>query len=613
MASLVSSGGGLNRHSITYFRILLQKGLYEEAFVLAVAASRTKEYQHGLSMFEQLLEFLPDELEVRYNYAVMLEKSNRFSEASNQYRLLFESAPAYVNGAIGYARAQAAEQKYCQAVTLLQDTLAYVPENMVLLAAYANALIFAGEPERALIYYRIIFETAPDDRRTTGNFLYTLLMVRDVPARIIAEELERWSTVPVLFRRVVAAGRQLADLGPQQVAGFHRMVGRLLEAGMSYERPGWIRKPTEERRLKIGYLSSDLYSHPMGYLMQGVIPNHDYDRFEIYVFSPFAQRDGLTAELRHYVDHWVVIESGNRDSAAELIRSLQLDLLVELSGHTGDNWLDLCARRLAPLQLTWGGYPSSTGLTFIDYLIADRVSLPDDEVPFYSEKPLRLQRSYACFIPPKEAPLPAPLPAERHQMVTFGCFFTVHKLSISTVELWGGLLRAMPNARLYLKARAFDDEAVRRNCLEKFMKLGVAAERLDLAGGSPRIEMLDDYRHIDIALDPFPYQGGITILEAAWMGVPTLLLRSHRPPFVRHGENYLVQLGLADWIADTPEEYLVKAASWASNLQGLSDLRNRLRLQMAASSICDTAGFTRDLEAAYEQAWYELTEGLNSR
>lgn len=603
MATLVRSGGVLNRHGVTYFSILLQKGLYEEAFALAVDATRSNDSRQALGMFKELLEHLPDELEVRYNYAVMLEKTNQLLDASNQYRLLFESAPDYANGAIGYARSLASERRCCQAVTVLHEALIHAPENMVLLAAFANALIFAGEPERALIYYRIVFESAPDDRRTTGNFLYALLMVSNLPPYIVVEELDRWSGAPTLFRRVVTAGSQLANLGAQQVAAFHRAVGQLLETGQSPGRPGWIKQQTEERRLRIGYLSSDLYNHPMGYLMQGVIPNHDHSSFEVFVLSPFAERDDLTAGLKRSVDHWIVIDPTNRESAIKLIRTLQLDLLVELSGHTGDNWLDLCARRLAPVQLTWGGYPSSTGLTSIDYVIADQVSLPDDEALFYSEKPLRLHRGYACFIPPEEAPLPALLPAKNHNNITFGCFFTVHKLSISTVELWGELLQALPNARLYLKARAFDDAAVRNNCLKKFVEQGVAAERLILAGGSPRIEMLDDYRHIDIALDPLPYQGGVTILEAAWMGVPTLLLRGNRPPFIRHGENYLTQLGLSDWIADTREGYLDKAAGWSSNLQELANLRGRLRSQMARSPICDTTGFTRDLEAAYQQAW----------
>lgn len=572
---------------------------------MAVDAASRNEYQLGLGMFGDLLEYMPEELEVRYNYAMMLEKTNLLPAASIQYRLLFNSAPGYANGAIGYARTLASERMYCQAVTVLHDALHHKPESMVLLAAYANALIFAGEPERALIYYRIIFEATPEDRRTTGNFLYALLMVRAVPALIVAQEIERWSSVPVLSRQVVTAGRQLVDISAQQVAEFHRAVGRLLEAGPPPERPDWIKRPTEERRLRVGYLSSDLYNHPMGYLMQGVIPNHDLSSFEIFVLSPFGERDGLTAELKRYVDHWVVIDPANRELSVKLIHSLRLDVLVELSGHTGDNWLDLCTRRLAPLQLTWGGYPSSTGLTTIDYLIADRVSLPDDEALFYSEKPLRLHKGYACFIPPEEAPAPASLPATNSEIITFGCFFTVHKLSSSTVALWSGLLRAIPNARLFLKARAFDDEAVRNNCLEKFMSQGISAERLILAGGSPRIEMLDDYRHVDIALDPLPYQGGVTILEAAWMGVPTLLLRGSRPPFIRHGENYLVQLGLSDWIADTPEEYLAKAVSWGRNLNELADLRDRLRSQMASSPICDTVGFTRDLEAAYQQAWLE--------
>jgi len=602
----------MSQYATTYFNLLMQKKLYEEAFVLAVDAVSRNECQQSLCMFRLLLDQLPDALEVRYNYAMMLEKTGAKPEASNQYRLLFESAPEYAQGALGYGRILISEQGYCRAVRVLQESLRLNPDSMSLVAAYANALIFAGEPERALIYYRIIFDLAPDDRRTIANFLYTLLMVRNVPAGIVAEELECWSAVPLLFQRAVVAGRQLADLVPKQVTDFHRSVGRLLEGSQLPERPDWLKQLEDQRRLRIGYLSSDFYNHPMGYLMQGVLPNHDRSSFEIFCLSPFAERDGLAAELKKCVDHWIVVDAADRESAALLIRSLQLDILVELSGHTGDNWLDLCARRVAPIQLTWGGYPSTTGLSCIDYLIADRTSLPDDEAPFYTEKPLRLNRGYACFIPPDKAPSPTALPAQGCGTLTFGCFFTVHKLSSSTVELWSALLRALPDARLLLKAKAFGDDEVKNNCLNRFVGQGIAPERLILTGGSPRIEMMAEYGHIDIALDPLPYQGGVTILEAAWMGVPTLLLRGSRPPFIRHGENYLEQLGLGDWIADTLEEYLDKAVDFGSNLQRLAELRAGLRQQMASSSICDTVGFTRDLEEAYNHVWLTTCHQNNS-
>lgn len=572
---------------------------------LGTALSRTGDFSSALPHHRHAVALAPDNPMLLYNLGFALEKSGEHEEAEQHYLAAWRLDAGYDKAVVGYARMLTARQQFGRAVSVLREALRHSPGSRELLAAFANALIFAGEPERALLYYRMLYGLAPDDRKTVANFLYSLLMVREISPDVAAEELEAWSDAPSLLRAVALSSRQLASLEARQVADYHRSAGKRIEGGTAADDTGWLRRRDERRRLRIGYLSSDLYNHPMGYLMQGVLPNHDRSQFEVFVFSPFAERDGLTALLKEAAEHWIVLDAADRKGAAGLIREARPDILIELSGHTGDNWLDICAGRLAPIQASWGGYPSTSGLSAIDYIVADPVSLPPQDEPYYAERPLRIPRGYACFIPPADVPAPASLPATQNGFVTFGSFLTLHKLSSDTVALWSRVLRALPESRLYLKARALGDPEVVEAVLRKFEREQVGRERIIVAGGSPRLEMMAEYRLVDICLDPVPYQGGVTILEAAWMGVPTLLRRGSRPPFIRHGENYLVQLGLADWIAESDDEYVRKAAASSSDLTGLAILRSRLRQQMAGSPICDTVGFTRDLEAAFEHAWSE--------
>lgn len=586
--------------SSRYLDMLLLKGLHEEAFAIATACAHRGEQELALAMFRRLLEEHPEEPTVRYNYAALQEKLGLHADAREQYRMLSEELPEYGNAAIGYARMLEQGRQYCCAVKVLRLAAAASPEDSRVAAALGNSLVMAGEPEAALLWYRVALTLSCDDRAVISNFLYTLLMVNTISADTAANELEQAAECPLLAIRLTNAARQLYDISGNVVTTLHTIFGKSLKG----DRPvRWL--PVEKPhggRIRIGYISADLYSHPVGYFLEGVLPNHDRQRWEVFVFTPYDERDQLTAKLKSASEHWLVLDGGNRDNMLKQVQDCNLDIAVDLAGHTGGNYLDLFAQGLATIQITWGGYPGTTGLAAMDYIIADNVALPPAEESFYSERALRLPHDYVSFVPPEKAPLPGPLPATTRGGITFGSFNTVQKLNSDTLALWGGVLRAIPDARLFLKAKGFDDPQVCSAFLQKLAMEGVMPEQVYLEGYSSRLEVMAAYRQVDIALDPYPYQGGVTVLEALWMGVPTLVLRGSRAPFVRHGESHLSNVGLTDWIAASEEEYIAKSVAWSRDLPGLATLRNRLRLQMAASPICNTAGFTRDLETAFKCA-----------
>lgn len=569
----------------------------QDLFAEAVEHARNGSYQRALILFQQLLEVCPLEHAIHNNYAYVLEKLGYHAEAEAEYRSLFEQMPGYVNGALGYAGTLEKRKKYMAAADVLRHAVITAPDDPKLLSGLGNSLIMAGDAEAALLWYGLSLEINQWDRTTASNFLYTLLMVAEIQPRVVAKELEAVAFCPALAFRISRIYPHLRHITSEFLVRMHRHFGKLLGVNTSSLQCTAI---VQAERIKVGYVSADLYSHPVGYFLEGVIPLHDRNRFEIFVFSPYSERDGLTAKLKNSAEHWVELNDADHSGALRQIRKCALNIAVDMAGHTGGNYLDLFAQGLAPVQISWGGYPGTTGLECMNYIIADRVALPPEDIQYYTERPIYLSHGYVSFIPPGDAEVPGDLPALSSGFITFGSFNTVQKLNSRTLALWGAVLRALPESRLLLKAKGFDDHLVCNMFIEKLAEEGVSPERLTLEGHSPRNELLTAYQRVDIALDPVPYQGGITVLEALWMGVPTLVLKGNRPPFIRHAESHLMRSGLGDWIAASEEEYVSKAIVCSNNLHILSNLRKCLRQQMAVSSICNADGFTRELEGAYE-------------
>ncbi|QOX80342.1 hypothetical protein FY034_15825 [Trichlorobacter lovleyi] len=558
--------------------------------------------QQALDLFNELLQLLPDSLQVRYNYALMLEKTGQQTEALQQYRLLFEQAPDYGKAAIGYARMLERHSCYVQAVEVLRQAVTLSADLPEIAAALGNSLVMAGKAEAALLWYGIALSGNRYDRTVVSNFLYTTLMVTEIsPVTLMSEAVLLAGNIG-LVENLYKQAAWLEELTGQKIVSLHKQLARHLGyAENSFHAGGTV----EPGRIRIGYISADLYTHPVGFFLEGVVQNHDRNHWEVFIFAPYADRDRLTQKLKTSVEHWILLDDSDRQGALIRIRECNLAIAIDMAGHTGGNYLDLFAQRLAPVQIAWGGYPATTGLFTMDYIVADPIALPRSDEIQYSEKPLRLPYDYVSFSPPEEAPLPGPLPALSTGYLTFGSFNTVQKLSGATIRLWSKILRAVPDSRLLLKARGFDDPLVCVDFWEQFAAEGIDKNRISFEGYSPRVCLLEAYQKVDISLDPVPYQGGVTVLESLWMGVPTLVLQGNRSGFVRHAESHLMSVGLGDWIFTSQEEYLAKAVAVSRNLRQLAELRAGLRQQMAASAICDTFGFTRDLEAAYERAWQE--------
>ncbi len=357
-----------------------------------------------------------------------------------------------------------------------------------------------------------------------------------------------------------------------------------------------------ERRLRIGYVSADFRQHPVGFFFQPVLANHDKQHFEIFCYSGVVKPDAFTKSFYEYSDQWRNVCWIADSELAEMIRSDHIDILVDLSGHTGGNRLLVFAHKPVPVQVTAGGHYDTTGLVAIDYLISDSFHTPPGSQQYFSEELILLPNCYNCYAPPEYAPSVTKLPATDRGYITFGCFNNLAKITPTVAGLWAKILANLPDARLEVQTRGLEDTATRDRYRNLFESNGIAQDRVGLEGGVPHNVLLSCYGAIDIALDPFPYSGGLTTLEALWMGVPVITLTGHT--FAgRHSTSHLSNVGLQEFVTKNAEQYVAVATALTRDSNRLQGIRSTLRSRMAASPLCDTKGYTRDLEAAYRRMW----------
>jgi predicted O-linked N-acetylglucosamine transferase (SPINDLY family) len=360
--------------------------------------------------------------------------------------------------------------------------------------------------------------------------------------------------------------------------------------------------PNASRRLRIGYVSPDLKRHPVTYLFAPALAHHDHGAFEIFCYDNLVRPDHVTVRLKSLSDHWRDVGGSSDEAFCEQVRADGIDILVDLAGHTTHGRLRAFARKPAPVQVSWLGYFNTTGLEAMDWFFSDPHSTPPRQERYFVERLLRLPDTRFCYEPPEYSPEVAALPAVRAGHVTFGCFNNLSKVNDRVVALWARVLDAVPASRLSLMSIGLHDAANVEHVSTRFASHGVENRRLDLRPYVAHPELLAAYGEIDIALDPFPFCGGLTSLESLWMGVPVVTLEQ---PMIagRQTLSMLRNVGLEKLVAADEQGYVEVAAKLAGDLDALARMRAKLRPCMAASPLIDAAKFTRNLEDAYRRIW----------
>ncbi len=535
--------------------------------------------EEAAASYRRALALKPDYAGARYNLATLLQAGGRAGEALPHFEqavALWPDRPDPLNN-LGAALLELG--RFTEAVARFEQALSLAPDHAEARNNLGKGCQELGRMAEAVAHYRRVLALRPDYAEAYSNLLMTLTYLPDCPAeRLFAEHREY--------------GRRQARSVPPPIPPS--------PYGSAYANP---REP--ERRLRLGYVSGDFRRHVVGFFIEPPLAAHDRAQVSIHCYSETRRPDDATARLKALAEGWCDTAGLDDEQLAARIRADGIDILVDLAGHSAFNRLPVFARKPAPVQATWLGYPGTTGLSAIDYRLVDPVSDPEGTADAQAAEALvRLTDGFLCY-----RPSPGPEPARLPGPLTFGCFNNLNKLSEPALELWARLLRRLPEARLLLKSRQLADATVAQGLRRTFANHGVAGERLELLAWTAGPEAhLETYGRVDIALDPFPYNGTTTTCEALWMGVPVVALAGDRHA-ARMGASLLGRLGLAELIAADEDAYLDIAAALAADPGRLAAWRAGLRPRLAASPLADAPALARRLEAAYRTMWRRWCAG----
>lgn len=393
-------------------------------------------------------------------------------------------------------------------------------------------------------------------------------------------------------------------LSPQELAAGHRRwPGAAISRASAFSRAN-----DPEHILRIGYVSSDFRVHSCACFLLPLFRAHHRESVEVFAYSTSHQHDPATTEFMRAADHWRDCASLSDKQVASQISHDEIDILVDCNGHTAGNRLPVFLFAPAPVQVTWLGYPFSTGLSIINARLTDIVADPkgpSDAV--HSEALMRLPGGYHTYQPLVATPMPQRVPTREGQIIRFGVFHALAKYSDSSLKLWSEVIRACPGSILVIKARGLQDESVRNDVLSRLEDLGVGSDKVEvLPWNTVYGAHFEDYQAIDVVLDAFPYNGTTTTCEALWMGVPVVTLAGDRPS-ARAGASLLSQIGRQEWIASTNAEYVRIASDLASSTGTLDQMRVSLREEIRASTLGDASLFARSMESAFRKLWLDWT------
>lgn len=472
------------------------------------------------------------------------------------------------------------------------------------------ALYRADKVDQAIAFARHLFATRPVDEETLALYASFCDLTGDLDEmiRVLKEQLRRKPNDLTCLQSLLIPLARVHGMDPREVFGQHLKVSQVLSSLIEGDPQPHTNVPDPERTLRIGYCSQDFRNRSAGHFAEPIITHHDKSRYQVVLYHNVLGEDELTDRLKSSATAYRNVWGVDDKKMVEIIRRDGIDILVDLSGHTGCGRIVPFVVKPAPIQYTYMGYPNTTGLPQIDYRIVDWYTDPAGSEHLATETLVRMDGSFLCYTPPHHAGDVRPAPELANGFITFGSFNTLTKISKHVMDVWTKILQAVPDSRLLLKALALSSPATRERVWNHFGAGGIPRDRVMLLGETKsKGEHLDMYAKVDIALDPWPYNGTTTTVEAMYMGVPVVTIEGNSH-VSRVGVSLLNNLGTPELIAKDEAEYVTIAAALAGNQPERLKLRQNLRGMVERSVLCDHVGFTRRLEAHYRQAWREWCE-----
>lgn len=553
------------------------KTSFDEYYNAAIDRMDDNDDHSAVTLFRYALRKKPDSARALNNLGISLSNLGvafrKQAAACLRKAILLEPTfgEAYKN--LGRVLDEMKQTRFCQEAEEAFLTAAkLLPDDASVLYMLANFRLSLGYPQEALEIYQRAKLLAPEDSNIHANTIFAMNYVPNCSQEDILAESRLWE----------------------------------LNYGWKGEKHDFRKLPGGQARLRIGYVSADLHKHPVGIFFQAVAVHHDREHIQIYCYNNCQKprTDEVKGVISHNVDVWRDVNNLSDEDLFTLILADRIDILVDLSGYTDGNRLKVFSRRAAPVQVSWLGYYNTTGIASMDYVITDEMTVPIGFEQWYSETVVRMPFSRFCFTPAYICPDVEPLAALQSGRITFGSFNNFAKLTEEVIEVWSQILSRVPKSRIVLKWKNFSEKNIKAQYRFLFAMHGISSRRIEFRDASAPFMMQDEYNDIDIALDPFPFTGGLTSCEALWMGVPVVTFAGDRP-VSRQTAGFLRAIGLDELIAGNSADYVEKAVALAGDIQALAQLKAGIRQKFADSPLCDGPGFTAALEEIYRSIWAE--------
>lgn len=569
LANVLKSQGKLEEAAEGYREAIRLKPNYVEAYNnLGVIFRKQEKLEEAMAHYQLAISLKPDFAEAHSNLGNGLRELGRLDEAVAYGRLAVQLKPDFAEAHSNLANTLRELGRLDEAVACGKQALLLKPDYAEACNNLGNTLQAQGRLGEAIACYRQALSIKPDLADAYSNLLYTM------------QYMDTFTSAEAFSE--------------------HQRYAERYETPLKAHWKPHTNSRDPARRLRIGYVSADFYNHAVAFFMEPILESHDKSQVEIYCYYNHVKHDSHTERIASYADHWLACSGMSDEQLAERIRADGIDILIDLSGHTGHNRLLVFARKPAPVQATWIGYAGSTGLTAMDYRITnEEMDPPGLTERYHSESLLRLPDTGVAYRPEPDCPPVNPLPALSADAFVFASLNNLIKTNLSVVKLWARILNALPSTRLMLGN--VTDSGVRQRVIEQFSLAGVTADRLILRPRMSFGDYLTLHHEIDLALDPFPYNGGTTTMHSLWMGVPVVSMAGEHM-VSRCAVPLLMRAGLSEFIAHNENEYFQRAIRFAQDLQELNRIRQSLRERMGAAS-CEPQTVTRHIESAYREMW----------
>ncbi|KAL2487105.1 putative UDP-N-acetylglucosamine--peptide N-acetylglucosaminyltransferase SPINDLY [Abeliophyllum distichum] len=575
LGTKVKLEGDIHQGVAYYKKALYYNWHYADAmYNLGVAYGEMLKFDMAIVFYELAFHFNPHCAEACNNLGVIYKDRDNLDKAVECYQMALSIKPNFSQSLNNLGVVYTVQGKMDAAASMIEKAIV---ANPTYAEAYNNLGVLyrdAGNISLAIESYEQCLKIDPDSRNAGQNRLLAMNYINEGADDKLYDTHRDW-------------GRRFMRLFPHYTA--------------------WDNPKDPERPLVIGYVSPDYFTHSVSYFIEAPLIHHDYTNYKVVAYSAVVKADAKTNRFRDRVlkkgGIWRDIFGIDEKKVASMVREDKIDILVELTGHTANNKLGMMASRPAPVQVTWIGYPNTTGLPTIDYRITDALADPPDEKQKHVEELVRLSGSFLCYTPSPEAGPVSPTPALSNGFITFGSFNNLAKITPKVLQVWARILCAIPNSRLIVKCKPFCCDSVRQQFLSTLEQLGLESQRVDLL---PLILLNHDhmqaYSLMDISLDTFPYAGTTTTCESLFMGVPCVtmggLVHAHNV-----GVSLLTTVGLSNLVGKNEDEYVQLAVQLASDVTALSKLRMELRDLMLNSPLCDGPKFIQGLESTYRNMW----------